>query len=250
MAGWLRELLFRDVLIAAVVGLVVGLVSGFLITNNQAALDDARAEREMTAARELAEQAIRIENLRFVRDRASRDASEWFFDSLDLSNVSLGPLMLRGADFTGAIFEGTRMDSADVAGALFVETSMTGARGSDTNFSGADFTGATLDKAVFGANFEGATMHRVSAIGANFQGAEMEGADFDGADLRGANLFDTTLVPDDFEGTCYDDNTSWPDDFIPPPSAALKDCGPNQFVLADPAPPIDGVTRVERSPSE
>ncbi|MET4590636.1 hypothetical protein [Arthrobacter sp. 754] len=59
-------------------------MSGLIVANRQESIDDGRAQRELAAAKQLADQAIRIENLRFVRSQPDDQGLARRLNGLDL----------------------------------------------------------------------------------------------------------------------------------------------------------------------
>lgn len=152
--------------------LVVGLISGALVAAasmlGQASLDDQRSSREE-----------RLENLRFVRERSSKDARDRPFRGLDLKGQNLSGLALAGAN----------LDQAELAQALLFGTNLSKAtllmaNLKDSRMFGVDLSGANL----IGANFTGAELYNADLTGADLSMADLTGADLTGADLGSATL--------------------------------------------------------------
>ena len=168
---------FRDLVIAALVGLVVAVIGVWA----QRGLDDERSARESQSEDRRAEQAIRVENLRFVRDRSSSDPdTPRPFRGLDLRGQELGGLELRGADFSDADLTGASLAGADLRGANFWNTTLTDADLNDatlhgaefryTKLAGANFEFASLGDAVFvDSEISKAKFDMVSAVGTTFE---------------------------------------------------------------------------------
>lgn len=228
MPDWVREVVLRDLLIAAVVGISTGLVSGAILANQQKTIDDARSDREQNAAASQASAAERLENLRFVRDPSSskpEDAEQRPFAGLDLRGQQLAGLKLANADFTGADLRGADLTSTDLTnanlrgakaeGASFhnailehatmdyitvPNADFTGARmesvwASHAIFNSATFTEAQLSEAHFSpsAEFMGATFYRAVAEGTDFADAKMANAAFKETHLEDAVFEDADL---------------------------------------------------------
>lgn len=159
--------------------IIVGLVSGAVVAAgsllSQSRIDDQRLEREAFTAKQMADEADRRENLRFVRDRASDDSSVKPFMDLDLSGQSLRGLMLDKANFNGALLNRSQFTSSSLKGsnfreAMLVDSVFVGADLSDeSNFAyvlaaRANFNGAALTK----ANFMQAFLPNVNFIAQNW----------------------------------------------------------------------------------
>ena len=213
-----------DALIGLFVGTVAGIVSGLIVAAQQSSVDDARADRESKAAAESTAQGIRLENLRFVRDRSGPVLTERPFEDLDLDMLTLSGLTLQGADFRYASLKGTYFADSDLRGAEFALAIF-----DDTNFKAADLSGATLDRIGGGLNprigpLEGAKLVNTSLVSARFKGFDLAGADLTGAILDYADLSDANLDKVTLSGICYDENTTWPKGFTPPRSADHSTC--------------------------
>lgn len=168
----------RDVIVAALVGVSVGIISGHIVADNQSRIDDRRSARELDAAELLAKQAIWIENIRFLREQLARPDTDkqLSFGGLDISRQTFGR-----ADLTKRAFP-------------------------DTVLIGSTFNGTTLEEAVLeGANLtdssaSAGSWERIEGWGIIANGLRTEFVDFSGADLEGAELkgasFDSTLLRD------------------------------------------------------
>jgi hypothetical protein len=170
--------LVRDGLLALVIGSLLFLVQG------QA--DEARSSREQGLEASRNAQAIRLENLRFVRDRSE----EHYLTSHEL---------LKRIPYFGRPFSGFDLQGQNLRGLILYDADFT-----ESDLRGADFTYAILS-------------------GANFQGAHLQGAKLYAADLSDAILIDTDvasaqLTDSHGNGPCYGDGTLWPRGFKPPPS--------------------------------
>ena len=102
--------------VALLVGSVSGVVSGGILLQQQQGLDDRRTEHELSASVQLAENAERLENLRFIRDRSEPGYRARPFNEMDLAGMPLGGLNLRGADLFGANLRDARLAIVDGSG--------------------------------------------------------------------------------------------------------------------------------------
>ncbi|WAC90055.1 pentapeptide repeat-containing protein [Mycobacterium sp. Aquia_213] len=180
---WLTELV-----IPTVVALVTGAIVAAGTIKGQALLDDAREDR-----------ALRLENLRFVRDHSTADPNQPRpFGGLDLSGQHLRGLQLANANFDdanleGAIFNNSNLHRASFNYARLINANLVATDLSETDMEGADLSGADLDRA--------------NLAGANFDQTALYGANLKAANLSGASL----------RCIYYDASTSWPPGFVPPP---------------------------------
>lgn len=143
-----RREVFAGVASGVISGIVVGvaLFTGQLVVdNNRADREHARADTQLASQNKIeadrSEQAILLENLRFVRGLSSAETTGVSrpFRGLDLHGLELGGLSLAGADFANANLKGTSFRDATLRGARF--------GGADVN--GADFTGANMSGSTF-----------------------------------------------------------------------------------------------------
>lgn len=171
---------FREIVLAIIIGaMLVG--GGWL-------LEGQRVERAERLESERAAQAERLENLRFVRERSSKQPMERPFAGMDLAGQNLFGLELAGAELLGAGLSGAYLVGANLSGA---------------NLAAANLSGANLNRAdLTDANLSGASLSR-----AFFAFSDVSGADFLGADLTDADIADV----------CYDHHTRWPKGYDPPP---------------------------------
>lgn len=185
-----RELpwFFSELVIPTVVALVTGAIVAVGTIKGQALLDDAREDR-----------ALRLENLRFVRDHSAVDPYQPRpFGGLDLRGQHLRGLQLAHANF----------DDAQLEGAIF----------NNSNLSGASFNFARLDHAdLVAADLSETEMKGTNLSGADLDRANLTGAIFDQAVLYRANLKTANLNGAAFRCVHYDASTSWPPGFNPPP---------------------------------
>jgi uncharacterized protein YjbI with pentapeptide repeats len=127
----------------------------------------------------MAEEAERLENLRFVRERSNKESSERPYTNMDLVGQNLAKL----------------------------------------NMANADLENANLSEAFMpGADLSGANLRTANLFGALLGGANLDEADFLGADLRGTNLENASLRGTSLGATCHDETTKWPKNFVAPPS--------------------------------
>ncbi|CDO87722.1 hypothetical protein AWC29_27385 [Mycobacterium triplex] len=179
---------FTELIIPTVVALVTGAIVAVGTIKGQALLDDAREDR-----------ALRLENLRFVRDHSAVDPNQPRpFGGLDLSGQHLRGLQLANANFDDANLEAAILNNSNLHRASF----------NYARLRNADLTAADLSESdVEGADLSGADLGRANLAGAILDQTVLYGADLKTASLRGASL------------TCiyYDAATSWPAGFVPPP---------------------------------
>jgi len=169
-----------------------------------------------------AQDAQRLENLRFVRERAAasgqpiEDFSGFDLQCQDLSNLPLGPANferadLRHADSFGISLVGGHLLGADLRGANMVNAALDQSHLLEVDFSGADLSKATLAGALlYGATLKNTVLEGADLTGAHFEAsdtavvnghepghvnpANLAGADLEGARLGGANLSGANLV--------------------------------------------------------
>lgn len=230
MAAWVRETIVRDIIVAMIVGLLVGTVSGFIVAGRQESLDEARAQRELAAAEQLADQAIRIENLRFVRSQPDDSGPSRRLNGLDLAGMNLSNQFLTYDDFSDSDFTDSVMDESNVYRAIMVRANLTRSRAERTYFQGVDFRQATLAGGNFrGSYFFKADLQWIDGRGADFTDAHLELAKLAHADLHGANLTGATLDDTGAVGTCFDETTVWSAGYTPAASEPLDTCGPDNW---------------------
>jgi uncharacterized protein YjbI with pentapeptide repeats len=210
---------FTNGLVALFISLVVYAV--------QAHSDKERDAQNQKLQQAQAESAQRLEDLRFVRERASKPGQPAeAFSGFDLQCQDLAWLPLDQADFSkadlrhanlfGIGLTNSEMLDADVRGANMVKAVL-----DNSGLENADFSGADLSKAsLLGAFLHGATListvlkeadlsgahleandtlvargHQAAHIDpANLAGADLEGAKLDHANLSGANLSGADLA--------------------------------------------------------
>jgi uncharacterized protein YjbI with pentapeptide repeats len=205
--------------------IVVALLIALLVLVGQKWVDDSRAVRDRAIAADQNRQAQRLENLRFVRDRSSRGDQDQPrpFAGLDLADMNLAGLYLRGADFSAADLEGAKLNLTDLSAPAPEPKPGPGTPNAPGPFGGlsfpsgspTDFTGANLCSAdLTGANLQGANLTR-----ANLSGADLLVTDLSETTLVGADLTNTQLGQGSMVGVDYDSSTIWPDGFTPPPKA-------------------------------
>jgi hypothetical protein len=152
-----KEILLRDVVIAALLGLVFFGVSHWF-------------------EQQRASQAERLENLRFVRDVATRESGPMPFRNLNLEAMKLNGLRLPCRDDPTASQESC--------------------------FYKADFTDA---------NLSGADMRLMDLTGADFTDADLSGADLRESDLSGAIMTGAEMDDVQLQGACENGTTAWPE---------------------------------------
>jgi uncharacterized protein YjbI with pentapeptide repeats len=217
---------------------VLALAIGLLLLAGQWLIDDRRSQRETRISADLADEAERRENLRFIRDRSSVEQIERPFSGMDLDSLKLTGLNLSGANLSDASLLETSLAEVDLSGAL-----LTGA-----SLGSSSFFRAVLRDAVLGCSEPepgcGATQFSTLFLSADLTRADLTGMSFFRADFTGAimteavvadvrmsrtKLYGTDLTRADLRGTefvevCYDDTTRWPSGYSPPPSAPPKTC--------------------------
>ncbi len=162
-SAWLTRLrppqwLVRDGVLALLVGAVLlaaQLNFERLQSNREERLEDRRFERAERLENVRANRAERLENLRFVRERSSDAVTDRPFAAIDLVDMNLDGLKLRGANFTEALLRNARLRVADLRDTRFEDTDLRNA-----DLSGADLTRAlllnpSLEDAELGAAFLG-----------------------------------------------------------------------------------------------
>ena len=138
-----------------------------------------------------ADQAERLENLRYVRTAAAQRGAdrELRFSGLDLQGMHLAGLDLSGADLTGA-----NLNDADLAGADLTSADLTSAVLTSATLTDANLTSATLIFAnLAGADLGAADLTDATLIEADLTAANLAFADLEGADLSFAVLVDADL---------------------------------------------------------
>ncbi|CQD09902.1 Secreted effector protein pipB2 [Mycobacterium lentiflavum] len=177
---------FSELVIPTVVALVTGAIVAVGTIKGQALLDDAREDR-----------ALRLENLRFVRDHSAVDPNQPRpFGGLDLRGQHLRGLQLANANFEDANLEGAILSNSNLYRASFnyarlINAYLVAADLSETDVEGANLSGADLDRAnLAGAIFDQTVLYRANLKTANLRGAV-------------------------FRCVYYDSATSWPPGFVP-----------------------------------
>ena len=190
----------------------------------QKIVDDSRAVRDRQIAAQQNQNAERLENLRFVRDRASVEYQLRPFEALDLRGMNLVGLRLNGADFTRADLSGADLTLTDLgpvdpnrvppnipvdfpdmsAGIRFVinpvspVSFLAGTKLCNVVLASADLRGADLEYA-------------------NFKGVDLTKTHMSGANVVGADLSEARLSLSMLDGVRYNSSTKWPVGFKPPP---------------------------------
>lgn len=162
--AWLTGLVIAELVAALLVGIVLTVVS-----------DRRDASRQALA--------IRVENLRYLREVASQPNSNFAnFSGLDLRGMNLRGLTLDSADFSGAL-----LDNADLQYARLPDVDMTGASLRNANLTCASLDGGLLSDAKFlDADLSLATLSRVTIISTDFSGADMRRASISADDVNDA----------------------------------------------------------------
>ncbi len=183
-----------DVLRQVVAGAVIALP----ITGATLYLGDRQADRQEV-----------LENVRFVRDRASDGLGLKPFAGLDLQDSFLAGLDLGCT---------ANAQSEPARCADFRDADLTSAYLAGTELSGADLRGARLAEANLAfAVLEGSNLTRADLQETNLREAVLKGTDLSGADLTGARLDEATV-----EDVCFDAATRWPRTFTPPQPSCIE----------------------------
>ena len=133
-----------------------------------------------------ANQAERLENLRYVRTAAAQRGAdrELRFSGLDLRGMHLAGLDLSGADLSEADLTGANLTGADLTGADLTSAALT-----DANMTSATLIFANLADADLGkADLTDATLIEADLTATNLAFADLEGADLSFAVLLDADL--------------------------------------------------------------
>jgi uncharacterized protein YjbI with pentapeptide repeats len=211
---------------------LVGLISGAVVAVgsliSQSVVDDQRSERERVVAERMADEADRRENLRFVRDRSSGEASAKPFTDIDLEGQSLRGLKLNKADFNGATLREAYLDGASLVESTFVNSALNKASfadvdltrtniyfsdATDARLSGAKLSGASLSFVTFdnadlrGAELSNADVYQAHLVNADLREAKLSGAKLHDSDLTGVNFSGADLRGADLTGSVLESNT-------------------------------------------
>ncbi|MBD1321937.1 pentapeptide repeat-containing protein [Gordonia hankookensis] len=213
----------------------------YRLDNLRSERDEARADGQRVQADRLegqrAEQAERLENLRFVRERAGGFGAKPF-SYMDLQQMNLSGLQLPAADLTGANLSNAQMNNANITGGDLVKIVAKNASMDSVILAGAKLDGGALNSATLrwanlscptslpgdafvemkcnGTDARGPTsldaadLTRVVATDAEFEGVRFWGAKMSQIDLRGALLKFSNLASADLSGAligCIDDPT-------------------------------------------
>ncbi|MDV2425672.1 MULTISPECIES: pentapeptide repeat-containing protein [Corynebacterium] len=228
----------RDNGISIFVSLLSSVVVGGFLTWVQITDSRIQADTAIRAANTQAATAERLENLRYVRDRAQAATS---------ANLSPHCLTADGTIFTpGTPTTKSSTDKPDPSipelpfkDFDLKEQNLSGLWLNCANFSGANLEGADLSNAVLiKAKFDDANLKN-----ANLQGAILELAQLGGADLRGADLSNADLsgTPTDLSilETATLHETILPEDNLaltPQQKQRLQDLGATFTKEEDPEP--------------
>jgi uncharacterized protein YjbI with pentapeptide repeats len=213
---------------------LVALFISLVVYAVQAHSDKERDAENQKLQRVQAQSAQRLEDLRFVRERASSSGQPAeAFSEFDLQCQDLSWLPLDQADFdradlrhtnsVGISLRDSHLLSADLRGANMVKAVLDNSGLVNVDFGGADLTNASLRGALLhgawlistvlkGADLTGAhleandtlviTGHQPAHLDpANLAGADLEGAKLDRANLSGANLSGADLANLDLTST-------------------------------------------------
>jgi uncharacterized protein YjbI with pentapeptide repeats len=120
---------------------------------------------------------------------------------LDLSNLLLAQLSLRGAVLVKTNLSGSRLNDSDLRGADLTQADLSGTGLDRVKLDGADLTGATLAGATsVGISLRAATLTGLELSGVDLTGCDADRADFAAANLAGAKLDQANLNQADFTG--------------------------------------------------
>lgn len=157
-----------------------------------------------------AEQAERLENLRFIRERSDEKLeTPRPFNGMDLTGQNMAGLFLYDADIALAA-----LPDANLLRAILARADLSGTDLSGANLVGTDFTEAILDQAVL--------------TGADLTEAMVDSASFEGANLSDANLLGTRITSLQLSRICkYGDRPprNLPTDVELPDNRDLTECG-------------------------
>jgi uncharacterized protein YjbI with pentapeptide repeats len=137
------------------------------------------------------------------------DVSRASMIECDLADSCIDGLIANGADLSGAMLHGARLDKLRAEKAILTEADLSHARAPKAHFRSADLRQANLEGALLkDANFSAADLRearvcRADLSGANLTTAQLEGADFSGANLSSADLTGLTLRGVDFTGAQF-----------------------------------------------
>ncbi|MGL5827353.1 MAG: pentapeptide repeat-containing protein [Nocardioides sp.] len=204
--------------------LLIALLAGLTLLGIQSILDERR-ERSTR----------RLENVRFVRERASPVTTDRPFAGMDLAHQNLRGLFLSGADFRGANLSGADLSGANLIGAKFGNANLQSAKfvGADlsdakfvnTNLKSTKFVRANLTTARFGsARIDAATDFSLATLtSARFSRTDLSHADFTGLDEDQLPQADPNASREGFIA-CSDNGPIWPKGFdVPWPSVIVQD---------------------------
>lgn len=210
-------------LIAAVVAVFVGATTLL----GQKTIDDNRSEHETRLSEEQSNRADRLEDLRFVRERASiENAADRAFSNMDLREMNLSGLQLSAADLREAKLNKAELVEATLAEGTLEGADLTGAHLDHAELNSVDIHGAKLNGAILveadlSCELTGppklpyhkkschdrytqhghshtyaasAELNNISAHEADLSGADLHDAKLNGADLRGATLEEVGLT--------------------------------------------------------
>lgn len=203
----------RDIFIAVVVAILV-LFGQISFLNARHAWVQGTPQNQQSQQN----QAERLENLRFVRDRSSAEYQPRPFRQFDLRGANLADLQLNGADFVQA-----DLNSANLTGTDLSSKAATSAQpGTPATPAVMSYMqGVNLCHAVLaGTNLRYAYLVNANLTGVDLTFTQLRGAVLNGSDLSEATLpSDVTSKDSPLAGIFYDKNTIWPKGFQPPPSA-------------------------------
>ncbi|GGG72102.1 hypothetical protein GCM10011374_41070 [Kocuria dechangensis] len=205
---------FKEVIIAVFLSL--------LLLSFQNSIEQQREINSQNVERQLATQAERQENVRFIREKSSPDNLLRQFSDFDISGQSLNGLILFEADFSNTNLSSASLRMANLSRSLFSGADMRGAdlRGADLSYS--SLNGWKKDLGPKGDE----SSQQLPFVPANLSGARLEGATFSGAKLFGVDFSGSSVQGANLEGACHDESTTWPAGFTPPPSRTPPhECG-------------------------
>ncbi len=203
----------RDIFIAVVVAVLVLFGQSYLVGASDTREQGQTQQDQDQDQNQDQDQDQRISNLNFVRFKSSEQYQDRPFRGIDLKDMNLAGLELRGANFV----EGN-LGGANLTGTVLVQQTGTPEAPGQPAMPAVRtlLLGVNLCHAVLvGANLQGSFLINANLTGADLTGAQLQGAALNGADLSAATLPSEASY---LELIYYDDTTIWPEGFQPPPS--------------------------------
>lgn len=186
----------RDFLVAGLVGLILVGVQIFR--------DDQRDANDQ-----------RLNNLSFVRDKASGPNTARNFQNIDLEGMNISGLDLLASKFQDADLKGIKASRSSLT-----LSSLDGAQASEANLNLANMEAVDFRSAdASGVDFSYTHLEYSEFKETKLQGARFDHANLDDVDLSQIDMSGVTgLETASFNNVCYDEDTRWPEGFRPPPS--------------------------------